>query len=109
MPSVSAADLQRAHDDGARVVDVRTAREWRAGRLPYAEHLPLDELSARANEIDPEQLTVFVCRSGDRSAAATQAFAVHNFKVANLEGGMKAIRNAGIEIVADNGAQGSVI
>lgn len=106
---VVASDIEALRASGARFVDVRDLIEWRAGRLSFAEHIPLTELSARSAEIDPERLTVFVCRTGHRSGSATSAFAAHDYKVANLAGGMVACRAAGIEIVADDGGSGMVI
>lgn len=41
------------------IVDVRSGKEFQAGHLPGAIHLPLDELPARAAELDVEAPTVF--------------------------------------------------
>lgn len=106
---ISAEELEAAHEAGAHVIDVREADEWAAGHLPFAVHIPLGQLRAHANELDPERLTVFVCRSGQRSGTAAGAFAQAHFNVANLVGGMKACRNAGLSIINDDGAPGAVI
>jgi rhodanese-related sulfurtransferase len=106
---VSADELEAARADGAQVIDVREIHEWRAGRLPFAVHIPLGELADRVSEIDQERPIIFVCRSGQRSGAATDAFVRANYRAANLVGGMKACRAAGARIVREDGAPGDVI
>ena len=60
-PLLTGDDLARAMRDGAPplVVDVRGAKEYQAGHLPGAVHIPLDELSTRAAELAAEAPTVF--------------------------------------------------
>ena len=56
-------DAQRADElrrEGARVVDVRRDDEWAEGHIEGAEHLPLDQLAARADELG-EGPIVFYC------------------------------------------------
>ena len=63
----------RRYDEGEVVVlDVRTPPEWHGGHIPGAVHIPLDELTARYQELDPERETLVVCGHGIRSAAAGQ-------------------------------------
>jgi rhodanese-related sulfurtransferase len=82
------AELMR---DGAQVVDVREAYEREAGRIPGdTAHIELDRLTDEAGSIDRERPVVFYCRSGSRSALATQAFAAAGFDAHNLDGGLKA-------------------
>lgn len=93
---------------GAALIDVRTAGEWRVGHLPAATHIPLDDLGQRLSELDPARLTVVVCRSGNRSGFAVRALHERGYRVANLVGGMAAMRRAGSSIVRDDGSPGSV-
>lgn len=104
--TVEAAGLATEVEQGAQVVDVRTREEWVAGHLPFARHIPLDELGPRAGELDKDTRTIFICRSGQRSQAATDAFSAHGYDVANLDGGMKAAKRAGLPVVTDDGAEG---
>lgn len=72
-----------------RLIDVRTPQEFAAGTVPGAEHLPLQMLPQRMNELDPEETYVFICRSGQRSASACQFLAQYGFEnVYNLRGGV---------------------
>jgi rhodanese-related sulfurtransferase len=75
---------------GAQLVDVRQDYEWEAGHLEGAVHIPLEQLPGRAGELDRERPVVFQCRTGSRSAFATQAFREAGFEAYNLAGGLEA-------------------
>ena len=82
--------------DAIQLIDVRTPEERDAGRIPEdGGHIPFDELLARAAELDKERPVVFYCRSGDRSAAAADAFAASGFDAASLAGGIIGWQEAG--------------
>ena len=72
---------------GAQLVDVRADHEWEAGHLPGAVHIPLDELSQRAAEIDKDRPVILYCRGGNRSAMATTALAEAGYDAAKLSEG----------------------
>jgi len=79
--------------DGARIqiVDVREPAEFAdaLGHIHGATLMPLSELSTRTGEIDRNRPVVTVCRSGTRSAQATQLLQKAGLReVANLAGGM---------------------
>ena len=88
---------------GAQLVDVRQDFEWEAGRIPGAEHIPLERLPAAAERFDPERPIVFQCRTGARSAMATQVFRASGFEAYNLGGGLEAWVDEGREIEPDGG------
>jgi rhodanese-related sulfurtransferase len=71
-PRDVAALIER--DGSVQLIDVREPREVEAGRIAGGRHIALAELSARAPEIDRDRVVVFYCRSGSRSAMATEAF-----------------------------------
>jgi len=71
-----------------QLVDVRQPYEHEAGRVAGDRLLELGELAARAQEIDPAKPVVFYCRSGARSAMATQAFRQAGFQAYNMGGGL---------------------
>lgn len=71
------------------IVDVREDAEVATGIIPGAKHIPLQELSQRYTEIDPNQETIMVCRSGNRSSMACQFLLGMGYhKVKNMMGGM---------------------
>jgi molybdopterin/thiamine biosynthesis adenylyltransferase/rhodanese-related sulfurtransferase len=72
---------------GYRVVDVREPREWRAGHVPGATHIPLAELPTRmATELaDRRQPLLLHCHTGSRSGRAARFLAANGYEtLANL-------------------------
>ena len=83
-PSVQFVDVQTATaavEDGMTVVDVRTDREWAAGHLLAARHLPLSTLdqSLPASGLDRDKPVLLHCKSGGRAARASRQFAEAGF------------------------------
>lgn len=89
------------------LIDVREHEEWDNGHAPGAVHIPLSELPARIEEL-PDTELVIVCRSGGRSARATQWLNHAGFEARNLDGGMKAWWAAGLPLQAAQGVEPSV-
>lgn len=56
------------------VVDLREAREFRAGHLPGAISVPIAELDRRYAEIPPSPMVVLYCRCPLDEAATAYAF-----------------------------------
>ncbi|MTV24092.1 NADPH-dependent L-lysine N(6)-monooxygenase [Nitriliruptoraceae bacterium ZYF776] len=73
---------------GATLVDVRTAEEHAAGRIPGARNLPLDELRERFGELPAGPLVVH-CEVGQRAHTAAMLLRAHGREVANLDGGYR--------------------
>lgn len=61
-------------DDSVIVLDVRTVQEYDEGHIEGALLLPNIEISTKASEILPDKSTTILvyCRSGNRSASASQ-------------------------------------
>ena len=90
-------------EQGAQVVDVREDREWEAGRMPGSLHVELNELTARAGELDRDRPVVFVCRTGNRSAMAADAFREAGWEAHNMAGGLVAWVEAGHPLEPEGG------
>ena len=91
-------DPQRADElrrEGARVVDVRRNDEWATGHIDGAEHVPLDQLAARADELG-EGPILFYCAVGERSLMAAQALSGAGRDAVSLAGGIGAWQRAGL-------------
>jgi rhodanese-related sulfurtransferase len=86
-----------------QLIDVRERHEHAAGRIAAGDHIELAELSARALEIDRDRPVVFYCRSGSRSAMATEAFRAAGFDAHNMAGGLLAWHGHGLPIVPEGG------
>ncbi|GHH99137.1 rhodanese-like domain-containing protein [Neobacillus kokaensis] len=71
------------------VLDVRTQEEYQQGHIPNATLIPLQELEGRLNELKTDAAYLVVCRSGKRSAQASEILTDNGFiKVYNMTGGM---------------------
>ncbi len=81
---------------GWQIVDVRTPDERPDGVIEGDVLIPLDELSARAGEIDPARPALIYCAAGARSAMAVAALRTAGYDAHNLAGGMVAWLQAGL-------------
>ena len=95
------ADLLEERD--VQLVDVREPYEHEAGRIADDVHIELDRLPEQAGSLDRERPVVFYCRTGSRSAMATQAFGASGYDAHNLTGGLKAWVEAGLPIEPEDG------
>ena len=86
---------ERLVADGAQLIDVRQDYEWEAGHIQGSTHIPLEQLPARAEELDRDRPIVFGCRTGSRSSFATSAFREAGYEAFNLSGGLQAWVDAG--------------
>lgn len=71
--------------NGAFLVDVRTAGEFSEGSVDGAVNIPLDQVSANLDQFQGKNSIVVFCRSGNRSAQA-QMFLQQN-GIANVYNG----------------------
>jgi rhodanese-related sulfurtransferase len=71
------------------LLDVREDWETKLARLNHALHIPVEEIEARADELDPDDEIVVYCHQGVRSAAVAEYLRQRGFpKATNLEGGL---------------------
>jgi rhodanese-related sulfurtransferase len=90
-------------DERLQLIDVRQPHEHEAGRIAGGRLIELSELSAAADSIDRGRQVVFYCRSGGRSAMATEAFAQAGFDAHNMTGGMLEWQAAGLPMEPADG------
>lgn len=109
VPEVGPEEGRALLDAGATLLDVREVDEWQAGHAPEAHFIPLGALAARAAELATDRRIVTICRSGGRSERATRFLRGQGFDAVNLTGGMRAWAAAGLDVVTDDGAPGTVI
>jgi rhodanese-related sulfurtransferase len=95
------ADL---HAQGSvQLIDVRQAHENQAGRIAGSRLIELGELAASAQAIDRNRPVVFYCRTGARSAMATEAFRQAGYDAHNMTGGLVQWHSAGLPLEPDDG------
>jgi rhodanese-related sulfurtransferase len=85
-------------DAELQLVDVREPDEWEAGRIAGARHVPLAQLPVEVDGLDRDRPIVFYCRSGSRSAMATEAFRGAGFDAHNMAGGLLEWEAAGLPL-----------
>ena len=87
---VTGAEAREMVERGARLVDVRTAREFAAGHLPGAVNIPLHELDRRTRELGSKERPIVVyCLSGHRSQRARAVLAADGFSAVHDLGAMR--------------------
>jgi rhodanese-related sulfurtransferase len=82
------------------LLDVRPKEEYRAGHLPQALSLPLEELEARLAELPLEKEIIAYCR-GPYCVFADEAVAVlraHGYQARRLEEGVPDWRKLGLPV-----------
>ncbi len=91
----------RLYNDDALVLDVREDKEYAAGHIPKARHIPLGQLSKRIKELDKfkSKPILVTCRSGQRSARACGTLKKAGFEtVYNQAGGIIAWERANLPV-----------
>jgi hydroxyacylglutathione hydrolase len=86
LPAVEADDAAARSD--VQVVDIRNAGEVVAGMVPGARHIPLAELSARADELDADRPVLLYYAGGWRSSVGASLLRAKGFTdVSDILGG----------------------
>jgi rhodanese-related sulfurtransferase len=80
---------QAVAEGKARVIDVREGYEWAAGRIAGAEHIELERLASRSDDLPKDVTLIFQCRLGARSAMAAEAFRGAGFDAWSMAGGLE--------------------
>lgn len=80
-----------AGGDAPLILDVREGWELKICSLPHILHIPMGQIPARLEELDPSRETVVVCHHGVRSLRVAHFLESHGFsKLYNLQGGVDA-------------------
>jgi rhodanese-related sulfurtransferase len=107
VPSITVNDLDALK--APILLDVREPDEWEAGHAPDAWFWPLARLDQVRAELPLGPKIVCICRSGARSAKATELLRSWGLDAVNLEGGMQAWAADGRPVERDDGSPGTVI
>jgi rhodanese-related sulfurtransferase len=106
IPSVTVDEVT----EGAYLLDVREDDEWAAGHAPDAQHVPMNQIPTRLDEVPDDREVLVVCRSGIRSARVVQFLRSHGRdKVHNLDGGLQEWVAAGRPLVTEDGSPAQVL
>lgn len=102
---ISPERVAELHASGeVALIDVREPYEHEAGRIAGGRHVQFAQLSRAADTVDRDQPVIFYCRSGGRSAVATQAFRASGYDAHNMTGGLLAWVEKGLPIEPEGGS-----
>jgi rhodanese-related sulfurtransferase len=97
MQQITATQLfQRLQQPDAKplLLDVREPHEFGYCHIEGSVHMPMNQVFAALNELDPEREIVVICHHGLRSAQIANFLISQGFrKVFNLHGGVAAWAN----------------
>ena len=86
--------IQLFLENDAKVLDVRTKKEYDAGAIPNSMHVPLQELPNHIDKLKTlKKPFVVCCASGIRSAKATKILNDNNIQATNGGGWLKLGKN----------------
>ncbi len=77
--STPAVDLKTVIDEGAFLVDVRTAGEFGSGHVKGSVNIPLDSISNQLVKFKNKKNIIVFCRSGARSGQAKSILQQNGF------------------------------
>ena len=88
-PEIAPDELRARRRAGEDLIllDVREPHEVAEWAFPGSINIPLGELGARAGELPTDRPIIVACRSGARSASATEALNSAGWSAQNLAGG----------------------
>jgi NADPH-dependent 2,4-dienoyl-CoA reductase/sulfur reductase-like enzyme/peroxiredoxin family protein/rhodanese-related sulfurtransferase/TusA-related sulfurtransferase len=78
-----------AAQDNQFILDVRTQEETRAGVIPGAVNIPIDELRERLSELPADREILIYCAQGLRGYLSTRILQQQGYTSRNLSGGYK--------------------
>jgi rhodanese-related sulfurtransferase len=92
IPEISPAEYLARRDQGENLtlLDVREEWELKVASVPGIVHIPMGQVAARLNELDPQKEIVVLCRSGRRSWDIAALLQQRGFRAVNLAGGILA-------------------
>lgn len=100
--AIGTADAVRLANTGALVVDVRDSKDYEAGHIIEARHIPAAEIGSRAESLKKfkEKPVIVYCDAGSTSAGAARQLRASGFnKVVTLSGGLNSWRQENLPLV----------
>ncbi len=86
--TASEFDARRGDIEGLQLVDIRNPGELEIGVIPGAVSIPVGQIPARVDELDPDAPTVVYCAGGYRSSVAASVLRQAGFSdVTDILGG----------------------
>lgn len=76
-------------DGSVTLLDVRTDGEYRRGNIEHFQHIPVDELRERLDEVEKGKPVYVICQSGLRSYIAARILEENGYDTYNFAGGFR--------------------
>ncbi|MDG0844156.1 rhodanese-like domain-containing protein [Staphylococcus equorum] len=86
------------NSDPIHIVDVRTDEETAMGVIPGAEKIPMNQVPDELNHFNKDETYYIICKVGGRSAQVVQFLEQNDIHAVNVEGGMDAWGDEGLDI-----------
>ncbi len=82
------------------ILDVRTVSEYESGHLKGSINIPVEVLSGRLSELNPDDELLVYCRTGNRSTTAVGILRENGYdRIYHMDGGIVAWNAAGFPTV----------
>ena len=78
--------------EGALILDVRTAAEFKSGHIKNAKNIAVQDLPSQLSKINKNKVIITCCASGMRSTSATAMLKKAGFRAYN-GGGWQSLQN----------------
>jgi rhodanese-related sulfurtransferase len=92
--------LEVLENESIQILDVRTEDEFNAGKIKNAQNICItnDDFRTKAEKLDKNKPVYLYCKSGGRSAKATEVLKEMGFKIIyDMTGGMDEWNEKGLE------------
>ncbi|MEE8354269.1 MAG: rhodanese-like domain-containing protein, partial [Candidatus Bathyarchaeia archaeon] len=77
------------------ILDVRTVSEYDGGHLDGAINIPVDDLSGRLSELNPDDELLVYCRTGNRSTTSVGILRENGYdRIYHMDSGIVALNSA---------------
>ncbi len=100
VPELTVAELQQEliSAQPPLVLDVREPYEWRQVHIPFALHIPMNDVPQRLAELPQTRAIVVICAHGSRSYDVAGYLIEQGYPASSLVGGITQWARAGGEI-----------
>ena len=99
---ITAAELANMQARGsAQLIDICSPTEYAAGHVPGAVNIPMELIGTHIADLRIGVPVVLICKSGQRACASAQLLKARRTDVLVLDGGTRAWRESGGQIVVN--------
>lgn len=88
MSEITASELQQRLTEGTlNLIDIREPDEFAVGHIAAAKNIPMAQL-LQDRSLDPTETYYLICRTGARTAIATQLLQMQGLNIVNVADGI---------------------